>query len=85
MLKKESKKVLLVVNKVDDGWKFVRWGQHETSGTFEAHGEENLAPVEYIRLAVEQMGRVREAMRPDIQICLDFHTRLYRAPLCPMT
>ena len=73
------------VNKVDDGWKFVRWGQPETSGIFKAHGEANLEPVESIRLAVEQMGRVREAIGPEIQICFDVHTRLDTAHVVAMS
>ena len=62
---------------VDAGWKFVRWGQPETSGTFEHHGDGGrLEPVESMRIAEEQMAMVREAVGPDIQICLDVHTRL---------
>ena len=68
---------------VAEGWKFVRWGQPETGGAFEYHsardplGEPSiLEPVESILLAEEQMGLVREAVGPDIQICLDVHTRL---------
>ena len=64
------------VERVDEGWKFVRWGQPETGGTFEASGETRLEPVRSIRIAEEQMGRVREAVGPDIQICFDVHTRL---------
>ena len=62
---------------VDAGWKFVRWGQPEPSGTFEASGDGGrLEPVESMRIAEEQMGMVREAVGPDIQICFDVHTRL---------
>ena len=72
------------LEKVDEGWKFVRWGQPETSGRFEAQGEAVLEPVESMRLAVEQMGRVREAVGPDIQICFDVHTRLDTAHVTAM-
>ena len=62
---------------VDAGWKFVRWGQPETSGTFEDSGAGGrLEPVQSMRIAEEQMGMVREAVGPDIQICFDVHTRL---------
>lgn len=61
---------------VDDGWKFVRWGQPETSGVLEARGTAKLEPVESIRLAVEQLEAVRKAVGPAIQICFDVHTRL---------
>ena len=61
---------------VGDGWKFVRWGQPETSGEFEARGHATLEPVESMRIAVDQMAAVREAVGPDIQICFDVHTRL---------
>jgi galactonate dehydratase len=61
---------------VDAGWKFVRWGQPETGGTFEARDESRLEPVESMRIAVEQMAMVREAVGPDVQICFDVHTRL---------
>jgi len=62
---------------VREGWKFVRWGQPETGGTFEYRGTEGrLEPVKSIRLAEEQMEMVRDAVGPDIQICFDVHTRL---------
>ncbi|MEX0761196.1 MAG: mandelate racemase/muconate lactonizing enzyme family protein [Dehalococcoidia bacterium] len=69
---------------VDDGWKFVRWGQPETSGEFEARGKARLEPVKSMRLAVEQMSRVREAVGPEIQICFDVHTRLDTAHVVQM-
>ena len=68
---------------VAEGWKFVRWGQPETGGVLEYRsasdplGEPSiLEPVESMRLAVEQMALVREAVGPDIQLCMDAHTRL---------
>ena len=69
---------------VDEGWKFVRWGQPETGGILEAQGEGVLEPVESMRIAVEQMARVREAVGPDIQICFDVHTRLDTAHVISM-
>ena len=62
---------------VEEGWKFVRWGQPETGGSFEYRGTEGrLEPVKSIRIAEEQMALVREAVGPDVQICFDVHTRL---------
>ena len=62
---------------VADGWKFVRWGQPETGGVFEYQGMDGLMePVESMRLAEDQMARVRDAVGPDIQLCFDMHTRL---------
>ena len=70
---------------VDEGWKFVRWGQPETAGILEYHGNEGrLEPVESMRIAEEQMARVREAVGPDIQICFDVHTRLDTAHVISM-
>ena len=65
------------LSSVQDGWKFVRWGQPETGGKFNFEGKESfLEPVESIEIAVEQVARVREAIGPNIQICFDVHTRL---------
>ena len=70
---------------VDEGWKFVRWGQPETHGRLEDSGTAGrLEPVKSIRLAVEQMAAVREAVGPDIQICFDVHTRLDTAHVIAM-
>ena len=69
---------------VEAGWKFVRWGQPETGGEFEGSGISTLEPVESMRIAVEQMGRVREAVGPDIQITFDVHTRLDTAHVVQM-
>jgi len=54
---------------VQEGWKFVRWGQPETDKGI-------LEPVKSIQIAEEQMALVREAVGPDINICFDVHTRL---------
>ena len=69
---------------VEAGWKFVRWGQPETGGEFESGGISILEPVESMRIAVEQMGRVREAVGPEIQITFDAHTRLDTAHVVQM-
>ena len=62
---------------VDEGWKFVRWHQPETSGSFTYKDNQNiLEPVESIALAEEQIATIREAVGPNIQICFDIHTRL---------
>ena len=57
-----------------EGWKFARWGLSDSGGS-EGHSG-RLEPVEAIRLAEEQMAAVREAVGPDLQLCLDVHTRL---------
>ena len=67
---------------VDEGWKFVRWGQSETGMADD--GASRLEPVESMRIAVEEMAAVREAVGPDIQICLDVHTRLDTAHVVAM-
>lgn len=69
---------------VDKGWKFVRWGQPETDGFFESEGVSILEPTKSMRIAVEQMAAVRNAVGPDIQICLDVHTRLDPAHVVQM-
>ncbi|HCI87002.1 MAG TPA: galactonate dehydratase [Dehalococcoidia bacterium] len=72
------------VEAVEAGWKFVRWGQPETGGAFETPGISVLEPVESMKIAVEQMSRVREAVGPDIQMTLDVHTRLDTAHMVQM-
>ena len=67
---------------VDEGWKFVRWGQSETG--ISEDGVSRLEPVESMRIAVEEMAAVREAVGPDVQICLDVHTRLDTAHVVAM-
>ncbi len=61
---------------VDKGWRFVRWGQPETSGGFEASGTAILEPRKSMVIAVEQMRAVRDAVGPEVEICFDVHTRL---------
>ena len=73
------------VRVVEEGWKFVRWGQPETGGTFEYQGSEGqLEPVVSMRIAEQQMAMVREAVGPDIQLCFDVHTRLDTAHVVAM-
>ena len=72
------------VEAVEAGWKFVRWGQPETGGEFETPGISILEPVESMKIAVEQMSRVREAVGPDIQMTFDVHTRLDTAHMVQM-
>ena len=57
-----------------EGWKFARWGLSDSGGS--EGGSGRLEPVEAIRLAEEQMAMVREAVGPELQLCLDVHTRL---------
>ena len=62
---------------VDEGWKFVRWGQPETLGELEYQGSHGrLEPTTSMKMAVEQMSSVRDAVGADIGICFDVHTRL---------
>ena len=66
---------------VDEGWKFVRWGQPETHGVFEeaeltGQMPGKLEPIESVRIATEQMALVREAVGEEIGLLLDVHTRL---------
>ncbi len=73
------------VRAVEEGWKFVRWGQPQTDGTIEDVGPEGrLEPVESMRIAEQQMAMVREAVGPDIQLCFDVHTRLDTAHVVAM-
>jgi L-alanine-DL-glutamate epimerase-like enolase superfamily enzyme len=51
-----------------EGWKYVRWGLPAENGVLE--------PARAVRLALEQMAAVRQAVGDDIGICFDVHTRL---------
>jgi L-alanine-DL-glutamate epimerase-like enolase superfamily enzyme len=51
-----------------EGWKYVRWGLPAENGVLE--------PARAVRLALEQLAAVREAVGEDIGICFDVHTRL---------
>ena len=55
-------------SRVAEGWKFIRMGLGDRGSMLEPH----LA----VRDSVEQFAAVREAVGPDIQLCIDVHTRL---------
>ena len=61
---------------VDEGWKFVRWGQPDPLGEFKPGRISILEPDKSMRVAVDLMGAVREAVGPEIQLCFDVHTQL---------
>lgn len=61
---------------VDEGWKFVRWGQPDAWGPFEPGGKKVLEPDKSMHLAVDLMGEVRDAVGPEIELCFDVHTQL---------
>jgi len=70
---------------VEAGWKFVRWGQPETGAAgFETPGISTLEPVESMKIAIDRMGQLREAVGPDIQMTFDVHTRLDTAHVVQM-
>lgn len=50
------------------GWRFVRWG-------LPLDGD-GINPGRSVRLCLEQLAAVRETVGPDIDICIDLHTRL---------
>ncbi|MFH1572227.1 MAG: mandelate racemase/muconate lactonizing enzyme family protein, partial [Gemmatimonadota bacterium] len=55
--------------KVDEGWRFVRWGLCDPAGP------DRLEPARAVRFGIEQVRAVRQAL-PDVEICVDVHTRL---------
>ncbi len=59
----------------DDGWKFLRWHQLETS-PFDSDGLGVFDPLESMRKTVESFSAVRNAVGWETQLCLDVHTRL---------
>ncbi|PZC42000.1 MAG: galactonate dehydratase [Chloroflexi bacterium] len=61
---------------VDAGWKFLRWHLAAPGESRERPERDEFEPTEAVALAVEMMSRVREAVGPTIEICLDVHTRL---------
>ena len=60
---------------VKEGWKFIRWSISATQKSGKDK-EVILEPVEAIKKTVIEMAKIREAVGPDIEICLDVHTRL---------
>ncbi|TAK25793.1 MAG: mandelate racemase/muconate lactonizing enzyme family protein [Chloroflexota bacterium] len=51
------------------GWKFVRWGLPQ-------QGDGVLEGAPAVRMCVEQVRAVRDALGPEAEICVDVHTRL---------
>jgi galactonate dehydratase len=56
--------------KVQEGWKFVRFGVADDGGG------NILEPSQAVRKSIAKFAAVREAVGEDIEICLDIHTRL---------
>ncbi len=56
--------------KMQEGWRFVRWGLSDPQGS------EFLEPSRAVRNGIEQVKAVREELGDEIEICLDVHTRL---------
>ena len=69
---------------VDEGWKFVRWGQPDPLGDFKPGRISTLEPDKSMRAAVELMSAVREAVGPEIHLCFDVHTQLDPAHVVQM-
>ena len=72
------------VSHVEQGWKFVRFGQPDNDGRHGAVAG-TLDPAKSVAVAVDQIARVREAVGPDVKITFDVHTRLdtaHAATLC---
>jgi len=63
-----SKLVEDALARVEEGWKFLRWGLPSQ--------EQLLEPTLSIRMAVEQFQALREAIGEEIELCFDIHTRL---------
>ncbi len=54
---------------VAEGWKFLRWHLPQQPGRV-------LEPRPAIKMALQQLEAVRDAVGEDIELCLDVHTRL---------
>ena len=54
--------------RVEDGWKFIRWGL--------PHEGEVLEPTRAVRKGIAQFQALREALGDDIELICDVHTRL---------
>jgi L-alanine-DL-glutamate epimerase-like enolase superfamily enzyme len=59
----------------DDGWRFLRWHQLETS-PYDSNGIGVFDPLASMRKTVESFSAVRDAVGWETQLCLDIHTRL---------
>ncbi len=60
------------VETTTQGWKFVRWGLPQ-------QGAGVLEPGPAVRACIDQVRAVRDALGPDVEICIDVHTRLDQA------
>lgn len=58
-------------DRMSEGWKFVRWGMTDPEGD-----EQGCEPARAVRYGIEQVRAVREACGPDLNVCVDAHTRL---------
>ena len=56
------------VERVAEGWKYLRFSVDDRDGILE--------PRAAVRDAVEKFAAVRDAVGPDIELCIDVHTRL---------
>ncbi len=56
--------------KLNEGWKFARWGLSDPEGT------DIFEPARAVRFGIEQVKAVREACGEELEICVDIHTRL---------
>jgi galactonate dehydratase len=57
---------------VEDGWKFVRFGANEGSGLDRSGIYEQSRALDW---TVAAFGALRDALGPEIEICVDFHQR----------
>ncbi len=55
-------------SRVEDGWKFIRWGL--------PHEGNVLEPTRAVRKGIEQFQALREALGDDVELLCDVHTRL---------
>ena len=58
--------------RVAEGWRFVRFGVGESRGLA---GEGVLEQADALRWTVAAFGSLRDALGPEIEICVDFHQR----------
>lgn len=56
--------------KVDEGWKFLRWSVHDPAGA------QLLEPTRAVNHGIEAARAVREAVGDEVEILIDVHTRL---------
>ena len=61
---------------VDEGWKYMRWGQPDALGEFKPNAITKYDQDKSVRIAVDLMGAVRQAVGSEIQLCFDVHTQL---------